>query len=198
MLKNKSFLEDLYEPSESRFGKNLVMLNFQPKYQDMFTFDLKSLGYYIKNFSNVLYMYEEETGYNNSYQIQSFLEDTCNIEESHFFKFETLEVNTGFLLDFLELNIKKSSISSLIQYMKKELKNIEDIKEDEYSKLSISKELSFLNFKEQNLQIPELYETFNYNKFVFIGGFEEDSMLEYQILFDSLHLKYDLNYNFIF
>lgn len=195
---NKSFLGDKDTRQGYTTNKNLVMLNFQPMYRDIFTFDPNHLNSYIKSFSNILYLYEEESEMQDVYQMQAFLEDTCGVDERDIIKFEMQEKTDDFFLDFIDLNIKEKNIIQLIKYMGDNKKTLEEVNIDDYNKLLISKELSYGKFKEQQFYIPDIYYNFKFNNFVFIGGPEEDSLWEYKLMFDALKLKYELDYDFIF
>lgn len=195
---NKSFLGD----KETRRGytttSNLVMLNFQPLYQDMFVFDPDHLSDYVQDYTNILYLYEEENSAFDVYQIQAFLEDTCGIDDIDFLKVETKSKEEGFFLDFKDLDVNELELVKFIRYMDSNEKELDTLTFDEYKKLGLSKELSFGKLQEQNFYIPDIYRHFEYDKFTFIGGPEEDSLWEFKIMFDALKLKYELDYDFIF
>lgn len=184
----------------------LVVVDIQPEYEDVFTFELSELRKYLNSTKTpILFLYNgEDLGMVNEDAYRDWLEYTVRVKASVLNRASFYEKGYAFFRILIDLGYSQEECVQLAQYMMKldvtDSRNITDEQWDDYLEMGGSEDIVAALKEEDVFFIPPLMDVLErlVGSIELIGGAENECLLEVLIALDAMEMSYDLNRDFIY
>jgi hypothetical protein len=202
----------LFESYVNYHNKDLVIIDIQPEYENVFSFDISEftafLNENINNFSSVTILYNgyDTLGMINEYDYKEWLLEN-GLEEENLNGITFYDKGYAFFRYCMDSDIDHDLTTALVKWMYNNNINdsrdidsdIWDTIEQELEGVSTQDIRSLLENSGDMINIPDLMDELKHlNNIVITGGGLEECLKEVEIALNALEKEYDILHNFTY